>query len=65
MLSFKSLYTRTTGQEMTLEALKELEVKEAQDLYEHPANQIIAGMQVSQSVEEIIFRTRKGAAVAD
>jgi transposase len=46
MLSFKSLYTRTTGQEMTLGRLKELEIKEAQDLYEHPANQMIAGMQL-------------------
>ena len=32
MLSFKSLYTRTTGEEMTLRALKELEIKEAQQL---------------------------------
>src|SRR5215475_4806135 len=48
MLSFKSLYTRTTGQEMTLSRLKELEIKEAQDLYEHPANQLIAGMQIGQ-----------------
>jgi transposase len=48
MLSFKSLYTRTTGQEMTLSRLKELEVKEAQGLYEHPANQLIAGMQINQ-----------------
>src|SRR6266516_7744060 len=46
MLSFKSLYTRTTGQEMTLSRLKELEIKEAQDLYDHPANQLIAGMQI-------------------
>src|ERR1035441_5138205 len=38
MLSFKSLYTRTTGQEMTLSKLKELEIKEAQDLYENPAH---------------------------
>src|SRR5206468_12198582 len=30
MLSFESLYTRTTGQEMTLSRLKELEIKEAQ-----------------------------------
>lgn len=48
MLSFKSLYTRTTGQEMTLTKLKELEIKEAQDLYDHPANQLIAGMQIKQ-----------------
>ena len=46
MLSFKSLYTRTTGQEMTLGQLKALEIKEAQDLYDHPANQMIAGMQI-------------------
>src|SRR6266513_734633 len=59
MLSFKSLYTRTTGQEMTLGELKELEVNEAQKLYEHPANQLIAGMQIkhierlSESIEKI------------
>src|SRR6266566_136034 len=59
MLSFKSLYTRTTGQEMKLSALKGLEVKEAQQLYEHPANQFIAGMQIkhieqlSASIEQI------------
>lgn len=59
MLSFKSLYTRTTGQEMTLANLKALEIKEAQDLYDHPANQLIAGMQIkhieqlSESIEKI------------
>ena len=59
MLSFKSLYTRTTGQEMTLSQLKELEIKEAQDLYAHPANQMIAGMQIkhieqlTESIEKI------------
>ena len=59
MLSFKSLYTRTTGQEMTLSGLKELEIKEAQELYDHPANQMIAGMQIkhidhlSESIEKI------------
>src|SRR6185436_7499082 len=59
MLSFKSLYTRTTGQEMSLSRLKELEIKEAQGLYEHPANQLIAGMQIqhidqlSESIEKI------------
>jgi transposase len=46
MLSFKSLYTRTTGQEVTLRWLKELKIKEAQGLYSHPANQMIAGMQI-------------------
>src|SRR6266571_4385761 len=57
MLSFKSLYTRTTGQEMTLTDLKALEIKEAPELYDHPANQLIAGMQIkhieqlSESIE--------------
>lgn len=59
MLSFKSLYTRTTGQEMTLSQLKALEIKEAQDLYTHSANQMIAGMQIkhieqlTESIEQI------------
>jgi transposase len=59
MLSFKSLYTRTTGREMTLSQLKELAIKEAQDLYDHPANQLIAGMQIkhleqlTESIEKI------------
>jgi transposase len=48
MLSFKSLYARTTGQEMALSTLKGLEIEEAQALYEHPANQLIAGLQVKQ-----------------
>lgn len=45
MLSFKSLYTRTTGQAMSLSRLKGLEVAEAQTLYEHPANGLIATLQ--------------------
>jgi len=59
MLSFKSLYVRTTGQEMTLSELKELAIKQAQDLYDHPANQLIAGMQIkhieglTESIEKI------------
>jgi len=48
MLSFKSLYTRTTGQEMALRELKQLDVRKAQELYEHPANQLIAGLQIQQ-----------------
>lgn len=59
MLSFKSLYTRTTGQEMSLSELKGLEIKAAQELYDHPANQLIAGMQIrhieqlTESIEKI------------
>jgi transposase len=52
MLSFKSLYVRTTGQDLALGELKELEVKQAQELYEHPANQLIAGMQM-QHIEQL------------
>src|SRR6266566_2738573 len=52
MLSFKSLYSRTTGLQMTLGFLKELEVKEAQELYPHPANQLIAGMQI-QHIDQL------------
>jgi hypothetical protein len=40
MLSFKSLYARTTGEAMTLKRLKEITPKEAPELYEHPANQL-------------------------
>src|SRR6266567_874248 len=59
MLSFKSLYARTTGLEMSLGELKDLEIKEAQKLYVHPANQLIAGMQIkhieqlTESIEKI------------
>jgi len=45
-LSFKSLYTRTTGQPMPLSQLKGMEPKEGKDLYEHPANQLIAQVQL-------------------
>jgi hypothetical protein len=34
MLSFKSLYSRTTGQEMTLRELKGLAIKKAQPRFD-------------------------------
>ena len=52
MLSFKSLYTRTTGQAMSLGRLKSLPVEEAQRLYEHPANNLIAQIQ-KQHIEHL------------
>jgi transposase len=52
MLSFKSLFTRTTGGALTLSRLKELAVQEAQGLYEHPANQLIAGLQI-EHIEQL------------
>ena len=52
MLSFKSLFTRTTGGQMSLSRVKAMEVKEAQELYAHPANQLIAGLQL-QHIEQL------------
>jgi transposase len=62
MLSFKSLYTRTTGQDMTLSRFKELEIKEAQELYTHAANQLIAGMQIKhiEQLTESIQKIERG-----
>ena len=62
MLSFKSLYTRTTGREMSLSQLKGLEIRQAQELYTHPANQRIAGMQIKQieQLSESIQKLEKG-----
>jgi transposase len=48
LLSFKSLFTRTTGQLMPLSQAKSLSVQEATALYEHPANQLIAQIQKQQ-----------------
>ena len=48
MLSFKSLYSRTLGLEMSLSRLKAMRVPEAQGIYQHPANQLIAGTQIEQ-----------------
>jgi len=51
-LSFKSLYARTTGQELTLSQLKALELPAARQLYEHPANQLMAGLQI-EHIEQL------------
>jgi len=48
ILSFKSLYQRTTGEEMPLKDLKAMEPKGAVKLYTHPANQLIAKIQLEQ-----------------
>src|SRR5215472_16074361 len=59
MLSFKSLYSRTTGGQLPLAELKQLTPKQAPKLYQHPANQLIAQIQVkhieefNQSIERI------------
>ena len=67
MISFKSLYTRTTGQAMSLSRLKGMEAREAAALYEHPANQLIATIQkehmeqLSQSIERVEKAVLKSA----
>jgi len=61
LLSFKSLYTRTTGQALDLAEAKKMEPKEAAKLYEHPANQLIAQVQAEhiQALEKSIRRVEK------
>ncbi len=61
LLSFKSLYVRTTGQALDLKDLKKLEPKQAPKLYEHPANQLIAQIQAEhiQGLDRSIGRIEK------
>ena len=67
MISFKSLFTRTTGQEMKLSRLKALEPAEAEALYEHPANQLIARVQslmlTVNTPAKIVINERTGTIV--
>ncbi len=60
-LSFKSLYARTTGQPMPLAQLKSMDPKEAKMLYEHPANQLIAQVQLEhiEALAKSILRIEK------
>jgi transposase len=62
LLSFKSLYARTTGQSLDLGEAKTMEPKEAPKLYEHPANQLIAQVQAEhiQALGKSISRIEKG-----
>jgi transposase len=61
-LSFKSLYARTTGEAMPLATLKSLEPKDGKKLYEHPANQLIAQVQLEHitALDRSISRIEKG-----
>jgi transposase len=61
LLSFKSLYARTTGQALDLSDAKKMEPKEAPKLYEHPANQLIAQVQAEhiQALGKSISRIEK------
>jgi transposase len=60
-LSFKSLYARTTGGALPLNELKRLSPQEAPKLYEHPANQLIAQVQVEpiEALDRSIARLEK------
>jgi len=62
LLSFKSLYARTTGRSLDLSEAKKLEPKDAAKLYEHPANQLIAQLQAEliQELAKSISRIEKG-----
>ena len=59
ILSLKSLHTRTTGQDLSLSRLKALEPKDAEKLFQHPADQLITRLdlqlveQLRQSIEKI------------
>jgi transposase len=61
LLSFKSLYVRTTGQRLDLSDAKKMEPKEALKLYQHPANQLIAQVQAEhmQALDKSIQRVEK------
>jgi transposase len=68
LLSFKSLYQRTTGQSMELGRLKAMEVEAAAKLYTHPANQLIAQVQKQhiEALDQSIHLIEKAVlAVAD
>jgi len=58
MLSFKSLYNRTTGEQMDLARLKGMSPQEGPKLYQHPANQLIAQIQLEQ-IEALDENTRR------
>lgn len=45
LLSFKGLYTRTTGQAIALAKVKMMKPEESKTLYQHPANSLIASVQ--------------------
>jgi transposase len=61
LLSFKSLYARTTGQALDLNDAKKMEPKEASKLYQHPANQLIAQVQTEhiQALDKSVARIEK------
>jgi len=67
LLSFKSLYSRTTGGALSLSRLKSMDEAEVKTLYEHPANGLIATIQkehiaqLDESIERIEQAVLKSA----
>ena len=61
LLSFKSLYARTTGQALALNAVKEWQPEAGVRLYEHPANQLIARVQLEHigALEQSVHQVEK------
>jgi transposase len=61
LLSFKSLYARTTGQRLDLSDAKKMEPKEAPKLYTHSANQLIAEVQAEhiQALNRSVVRLER------
>lgn len=62
ILSFKSLYTRTTGETLPPSQFKAMEPQNAVKLYTHPANQLIAKVQMEHidSLTQSINQIEKG-----
>ena len=46
LISFQSLFSRTTGQQLSLNETKKMPPEEAKQLYQHPANQLTAQVQM-------------------
>lgn len=55
-ISFKSLYTRMTGQPMSLAHLKTLKAQAAAELFKHPCDQLIAREEV-ELIETTVLKT--------
>src|SRR5271168_452279 len=61
ILSLKSLYTRMTGQSMSLARLKQLETQEAERLFDHAADQLITrlDLQLLEQLDQSIAKIEK------
>jgi transposase len=71
MLSLKSLHTRMTGRDLSTGAIKAMEITEAENLFEHPADQLITRLDLElleqlgrslQQIEATILGHLKGTA---